>query len=105
MSEFAGALRTRVSHLRRNAGRDALGGDEQSWAVLSIVPAEVRPEHAGAAFLAGAASGLPAWRVTARPFALAIGDRLQWDEVTMEVRFVRTDPRQPDRIVATGEEV
>ena len=101
---FAGRLRERVTWLGPSAGQDALGAAGEDWTVRDTVWAAVEPEARGALVAGEAAAALPLWRVTMRPCAIAVGDRIELAWATIDVREVRSDPRVPDRIVAIGEE-
>jgi len=102
---FAGRLRARVAWLSPTGGRDALGAAEQNWTLHDMLWAAVEPEGRGPLVAAEAASAMTVWRVTMRPCAIAVGDRIELDWATIDVREVRRDPRRPDRVVAIGEEV
>lgn len=92
-SEFAGRIGERVTLSRPVADRDALGGWTGGWRATDTVWAEVEPE-AKPLF----------WRVTLRPAALFVGDRIDWGAETLRVRSVRIDPEAPDRMVAIAEQ-
>ena len=103
--EFAGAMRERVTLLTPSAGRDALGGAGEDWTVVDLVWATVEPAGRGPFFAGAARAALPLWKVTLRPCAVQVGDRIERTSGTVEVREVRIDPALPDRVVAIGEEV
>ena len=104
MSGFAGTLRTRVTWLRPTEAHDALGAPGEDWRVIDVVQAAIAPAGTGTTVAGDAAAAMPVWRVTARPFPVRVGDRLEWSAATIDVREVQADPRLPDRIVVTGEE-
>ena len=93
MSGFAGTLRTRVTWLRPTEARNALGADGEDWTVIDVAAAAIVPAATGAAVAGDAAAAMPVWRVTARPFPVRVGDRLEWAAATIDVREVQTDPR------------
>jgi head-tail adaptor len=106
MSEFAGALRERVTIERRLGNRDALGGatgryayDGAAWAVISpLVPADLN--------VADSLSAMPRWQVTLRKReGIDLRTRLLWRGRVLGVRGCISDPRDPARMVLTCEEV
>lgn len=103
--DYAGRLRERVALLRAGAARDALGAGDGAWEAIALVWAGVEPEGRGPLFSGEARSAQPLWRVTMRPCAVAVGDRIERVDGVLAVREVRRDPRQPDRVVAIGEEL
>ena len=105
MSALAGCLRERVALLTPTAARDALGAGGEDWTLVDLVWASVAPAGTGPLFAGGARAAPPLWRVTLRPCAVAVGDRIERTNGTIEVRAVVRDPALPDRVVAIGEEV
>ena len=103
--ELAGRMRERVTLLTPSAGRDALGGAEEDWTLVDIVWAAVEPAGRGPFLSGDARAALPLWKLTLRPCAVQVGDRIERTSGTVEVREVRRDPALPDRIVAIGEEI
>lgn len=104
MSGLAGHLRERVTLLSPTPARDALGAQGEDWTLVDLVWASAAPEGTGAPFAGDARTALPLWRVTMRPCAVAVGDRIERVSGTIEVRAVVRDPALPDRVVAIGEE-
>lgn len=103
--EYAGRLRERVALLRPSAARDALGAGDGAWETIALVWAGAEPEGRGGLFSGEARTARPLWRMTLRPCAVAVGDRIERVDGVLSVREVRRDPRQPDRVVAIGEEI
>ena len=93
MSGLAGLLRERVTVMRADDARDALGGVGGTAAVVGSVWAGCVPD------------GDRRWRIAMRPFGVRVGDRIE--RVGMTVRAVRVlaDPRMPDRITVYAEEM
>ncbi len=104
MTGFAGTMRERVTLLTRAPARDALGAAGEEWVPVEMVWASVVPEGQGALYAGDARDALPLWKVTLRPCAVRVGDRIERVSGTLDVRSVRIDPRQPDRVIAIGEE-
>jgi head-tail adaptor len=105
MSEFAGALRERVTLERRLGNRDALGGavgkyayDGVAWASLApLVPADLST--------ADSLSALPRWQVTMRKReGIDLKTRLVWRGKFLGVRGVISDPRNPAQMVLNCQE-
>lgn len=103
--EFAGRLAERVTLARRVPDRDQYGGWTGGWLTLGSAWALVEPEGDGVAEAGDAAVGARRWRVTLRPAALIVGDRIGWGAETLEVRRAWSDPALPDRMIAIAEEV
>jgi head-tail adaptor len=106
MTEFAGALRERVTIERRLGNRDALGGaignyayDGAAWVAVSpFIPADLA--------VADALSAKPRWQVTMRKRdGIDLRTRLVWRGRFLGVRGVISDPRNPAQMVLTCEEV
>ena len=105
MSEFAGALRERVTIERRLGNRDVLGGasghyayDGAAWAAVSpLIPADLS--------LADSLSAMPRWQVTIRKReGIDLRTRFVWRGRFLGVRSCISDPRDPARMVLTCEE-
>ena len=98
MKDFAGSLRERVEILKRTAARDALGAPGEDWTLADQVWASAVPIGRGAEDSAR-------WRLTMRPCAVAVGDRIDRAGHMLEVRDVTADPAFPDRIAVVGDVV
>jgi head-tail adaptor len=105
MTEFAGALRERVTIERRLGNRDALGGangryayEGAAWVAVSpLIPADLN--------LADSLSFMPRWQVTMRKReGVDPKTRLIWRGRYLGVRGVVSDPRNPAQMVLTCEE-
>lgn len=104
--ELAGVLRERVTLLRRDAARDALGGASGEWAAIGEAWAAIVPDGAGGAVSGDAPDAPQRWRVTLRaPTPATIGDRLGWGARGLRVRGRSDDPAMPDRVTLLVEEV
>jgi hypothetical protein len=103
--ELAGRMRERVTLFTPSAGRDALGGVEGDWTLVDLVWAAVEPVGRGPFFTGDARAAPPLWKLTLRPCAVRVGDRIERTSGTVEIREVRIDPALPDRVVAIGEEI
>lgn len=103
--ERAGRLSERVSLERRQAARDALGGDGAAWALEAVLWAEVAPESGGVEASAAGRRGERRWAVTLRRRdGLGLDCRLVWKGRTLRVRFVEDDPRLGDVVTLRCEE-
>jgi head-tail adaptor len=103
--EFAGALGQRVAILRRDAGRDDLGGADGGWSAIGSAWAALEPVAPAAWGAGDRPSARTRWRAVLRAGAdVAAGDRLQWRLLLLAVRAVAVDPAWPDRIALTLEE-
>jgi head-tail adaptor len=105
MSEFAGALRERVTIEQRLGNRDALGGaigaysyEGAAWvAVMPLIPADLAAADSLSAALR--------WQVTMRKReGIDLRTRLVWRGKYLGVRGMISDPRDPARMVLTCEE-
>ena len=104
--ELAGRLRERVTILRADPARDALGGAAPEWVALATRWAAIDPDGTGDAVAGEAADAAARFRITLRPgVAAAIGDRIGWAGRTLRVRAIVEDPATPDRIVLRVEEI
>lgn len=102
MTEFAGALRERVTIERRLGDRDALGGavgrysyEGAAWAGVSpLIPADLT--------LADSLSATPRWQVILRKReGIDMRTRFLWRGRYLSVRGVISDPRNPAQMVLT----
>lgn len=105
MTEFAGALRERVTIERRSAVRDALGRGDGRWVYDGAAWVGVAPLVAAELTAADALSALPRWTVVMRKReGIGPQTRLVWRGRFLAVRAVVSDPREPARMVLTCEE-
>jgi head-tail adaptor len=105
MTEFAGALRERISLERRNDERDMLAGARGKWRYDGAAWAAVTPLAPGDAVEAGALSALPRWRVIIRKReGIDPGSRIVWRGRYLSVRSVESDPREPAQMILTTQE-
>lgn len=95
--EFAGVLRERVTLMRRDPARDALGGASGTWSEVRDFWAAVEPVGA---------REMPRWRVMLRDEggSPVMGDRLGWGGRTLAILAIGSDPRLPGRITIEAEE-
>ncbi len=106
MSEFAGALRERVGIERRLDARDAMARGANRWMCDGAAWAAVAPLTPADLTQADALSALPRWQVTMRNRPrLGVWTRLIWRGRYLAVRALIADPRDPDRIVMTCQEI
>lgn len=104
--EFAGTLRERVTIEERLPGRDALGGANGAYAFAGECWASLTPLVPGDLTRADALSFRARWRVTMRKReSLGARTRLRWRGLTLAVRGIGFDPREPAQLVLTCEEV
>lgn len=105
MTEFAGALRERISFERRSDERDLLAGARGKWRYDGAAWAAVTPLGAGEAVAADALSALPRWRVIVRKRdGVDPGSRIVWRGRYLHVRSVESDPREPAQMILTTQE-
>jgi SPP1 family predicted phage head-tail adaptor len=105
MTEFAGALRERISFERRSAERDLLAGARGKWRYDGAAWAAVTPLGAAEAVEADALSALPRWRVIVRKReGVDPGCRIVWRGRYLRVRSVESDPREPAQMILTTQE-
>lgn len=105
MTEFAGALRERISFERRSDERDLLAGARGKWRYDGAAWAAVTPFGAGDAVEAGALSSLPRWRVIVRKReGVDPNSRIVWRGRYLRVRSVESDPREPAQMILITEE-
>lgn len=106
MSEFAGRLRERIVIERRISERSAIGVQQAGWETVARCLAAIEPEGVGAEREGMALSAMGRFRVTIRwRGGVAVGQRIRWKDRWLQVRQRRDDPRKPDRIVMSCEEV
>lgn len=106
MSEFAGALRERVTIERRSENRDALARGTGKWHYDGAAWVGVTPLVPAGLSVADAISSLPRWQVIMRKReGVGVWTRLVWRGKFLEVRGVISDPREPSRMVLTCEEL
>jgi head-tail adaptor len=105
--ELSGRLRCRVIIERREDARDVLGAASGDWITMRSAWVEIAPEAVGPISEAGAKAAMGRWTVTMRFEAPlpAIGDRLLWAGRTLRVRSVIADPRTPDQLTLSTEEM
>ena len=89
---LAGLLRERVTVMRDDASRDALGGGTGAVAIVATVWAGCVPD------------GDRRWRIAMRPCGVRVGDRIGRVGMTLRAVRVLADPRMPDRITVYAEE-
>lgn len=105
MSEFAGALRERITIERRNDARDRLAGALGKWRHDSVAWAAITPITASDIFVANTLSALPRWRVTMRKReGVDLRARIVWRGRYLSPRGVENDPRDPAQMIVTTEE-
>jgi SPP1 family predicted phage head-tail adaptor len=105
MTEFAGALRERISFERRNQERDLLAGARGKWRYDGAAWAAVTPLTPGDAVEADALSALPRWRVIIRKReGIDPGSRIVWRGRYLSVRSIESDPREPAQMILTTQE-
>jgi head-tail adaptor len=105
MSEFAGALRERVTIERRSDGRDALARGDGRWIYDGAAWVGVAPLVPADLIAADTLSALPRWTVVMRKReGIGLYTRLVWRGRFLAVRSVISDPREPARMVLTCEE-
>ncbi len=103
--EMAGRLDQRISIERRGEVRDGLAGPEGAWSIIAMRWAAVEPDGTGDPQVGEAASACARFRMTVRPVAVELDDRLLWAGRTLRVRAIVVDPAFPDRMVLRAEEV
>lgn len=105
MSEFAGALRERITLERRNGERDMLAGARGKYRFDGAAWAAVTPLIPAGLVAGDAISGLPRWRVTMRKReGVDVASRLVWRGRYLAVRGVESDPREPAQMILMTEE-
>jgi head-tail adaptor len=105
MTEFAGALRERISFERRSDERDLLAGARGKWRYDGAAWAAVTPLGIGDAVEADALSALPRWRVTIRKReGIDPASRIIWRGRYLKVRGVESDPREPAQMILSTQE-
>lgn len=105
MTEFAGALRERVTIERRAPARDAAGGQTGRWAYDGAAWVGVSPDIPARLEVADARSALPRWSVVMRKReGIGVWTRLVWRGRFLHVRSIISDPRDPSRMIITCEE-
>ncbi len=106
MSEFAGTLRENVTIEQRMGNRDALAAAVGKYAYMGQAKAAVTPLVPGSLVEADALSGRLRWQVTMRKReGIDQRTRLSWRGRYLSVRGVISDPRMPERMVLTCEEL
>jgi SPP1 family predicted phage head-tail adaptor len=105
MTEFAGALRERISFERRSEERDLLAGARGKWRYDGAAWAAVTPLGIGDEVEADALSALPRWRVTIRKReGIDPASRIIWRGRYLKVRGVESDPREPAQMILSTQE-
>jgi head-tail adaptor len=105
MTEFAGALRERISFERRSDERDLLAGARGKWRYDGAAWAAVTPLAPGEPVSADSLSALPRWRVIVRKRdGLDPGSRIVWRGRYLRVRSIESDPREPAQMILTTQE-
>lgn len=106
MSEFAGALRERIGIERRLDARDAMARGSDRWMSDGAAWASVAPLIPADLVQADVRSALPRWQVVMRNRPrLGVWTRFSWRGRYLAVRALIADPRDPDRVVMTCEEI
>lgn len=104
-SEFAGALRERISIERRLDDRDMAARAIGRWAYDGAAWAAVVPLMPADLVAADTLSALPRWSVTMRKReGVGPWTRLVWRGRYLLVRSVISDPRRPERMILNTEE-
>ena len=104
-SEFAGALRERISIERRLDDRDMAARAIGRWAYDGAAWAAVTPLIPADLVAADTLSALPRWSVTMRKReGIGPWTRLVWRGRYLLVRSVISDPRRPERMILNTEE-
>jgi head-tail adaptor len=105
MTEFAGALRERVTIEQRLGNRDAIAGatgkyvyDGAAWVgVTPVIPFDLTA--------ADSIHAVPRWRVVMRKReGIGPATRLVWRGKFLAVRTVVSDPADPSHMILTTEE-
>ena len=105
MTEFAGALRERISFERRSDARDLLAGARGKWRYDGAAWAAVTPLAPGEPVSADSLSALPRWRVIVRKRdGLDLGSRIVWRGRYLRVRSVESNPSEPAQMILTTQE-
>lgn len=104
--EFAGALRERVTIERRSGTRDAIASASGSHVYNGAAWVAVSPLLPAGLSEASALSAMPRWSVTMRKReGIGPWTRLVWRGRFLAVRNVTSDPRTPERMVLTCDEL
>lgn len=105
-SEFAGALRERISIEHRQHARDVWGGAAGGFIFGGAAWAAIAPLGAGAPVAADSRSSPPRWRVTLRRRTdITLDTRLVWRGKFLTIREVEHDPAEPSWTRMTCEEL
>ncbi len=104
--EFSGALRERVTIERRSDSRDALARGSGRYLYDGAAWVSVTPLIPNDLAAADTLSALPRWQVTMRKReGIGPWTRLVWRARFLAVRGVISDPRTPERMILTTEEM
>ncbi len=101
---FAGRLSARCTLARPDSARNALGAASGGWRDYATMWGWIERVGDGAAVADGARAARPRWRVTLRPCAVAIGDRVTFARGALVVAQLIEDPALPDRVSVIGED-
>lgn len=105
MTEFAGALRERISFERRSDERDLLAGARGKWRYDGAAWAAVTPLGAGDPVEADSLSALPRWRIIIRKReGIDLSSRIVWRGRYLRVRSAESDPREPAQMILIAQE-
>jgi head-tail adaptor len=104
--EFSGSLGERVAIEQRRADRDVLAGAKRGYVYAGASWAAVAPLFPASLTEADALSALPRWQVTMRKReGVGPQTRLVWRSRFLAVRSVTSDPRAPEKMILTCEEI
>lgn len=105
MTEFAGALRERISIEHRQHARDVWAGAAGGYTYGGAAWAAIAPLGASAQVAADSRAALPRWQVTLRKREdISFDTRLVWRGKFLTIREVEHDPAEPNWTRMTCEE-
>lgn len=105
--EIAGRLKQRIRIERRVHAPDGAGGSHEIWRPVGEHWAEMRPVDSlnMSAVVADTRVTARRWRVLMRAgIEVALGMRLRWQGLDLQVTGIDRDPQMPDRITVVAEE-
>ncbi len=108
MGELAGRLRQRLRFEARRAQPDGAGGPGNAWTMAAEVWGELTPIPGAPRSTVEAGTRLTArrWQIVIRSgLPVRLDMRVRWRGLVLRLTGIEEDPRTPDRVLLTAEEL